>query len=90
VEYAYVFWLMLAGTWLRSNADMLYLVLFARHQDRAIWLGNLLFLIPSFSCNALFVPFIGLAGIGYGTIASAAFLFLWRAWYVFQPSRKRA
>jgi O-antigen/teichoic acid export membrane protein len=89
VEYAPVFWLMLAGTWLRANADTLYMVLFARHQDRAIWLGNLLFLIPAFGCNALFVPFAGLAGIGYGAIAAAGFLFFWRLWHVYLPPSKR-
>ncbi|MDD5587327.1 MAG: hypothetical protein PHY92_10320, partial [Alphaproteobacteria bacterium] len=89
VDYAYVLWLMLAGTWLRANADTFYLVLFARHQDRAIWLGNLMFLIPAVGCNALFVPFAGLAGIGYGAIAAAAFLLLWRIWHVFLPPAKR-
>ena len=88
VQYAFVFWLILAGTWVRANADALFLVLFARNQDRPIWLGNLLFLIPAVGCNALLVPFLGLSGIGYGTIAAAVFLFVWRAWYVFRPSRK--
>jgi hypothetical protein len=69
---------------------MLYLVLFARNQDRAIWLGNLLFLVPAFGCNALFVPFFGLAGIGYGSIAAAAFLMIWRLWHVsLSPSKRR-
>ena len=79
--------LLLCGTWIRSNAETLYYVLFARHQDRAIWLGNLLYLIPAFGCNALFVPLFGFIGIGYGTIVSSIFLFLWRWWYVRNPGK---
>lgn len=75
-------WLMLAGIWIRCNSETLYYVLFARHQDKPIWLGNILFLIPAFGCNALFVPIFGLSGIGYGTIIAASSLFLWRLWHV--------
>ena len=72
------FWLMLLAIWVRMNAETLYNILFARHQDRAIWLGNLLFLIPSFGLNALLVPIMGMPGIGYGALAASAFLFVWR------------
>lgn len=87
VREAKTLWLMLAGTWIRANAETLYYVLFARNQDKAIWLGNLLFLIPAFGCNVLLIPVFGLEGIGYGTIIAALFLLLWRAWYVFGPKQ---
>ena len=77
-----VFLLMLFGTWLRSNADMKYNILFARHQDRAIWLGNLLFLIPALGGNLLLVPIFGLSGIGYSAVIAATFLLIWRWWHV--------
>lgn len=75
-------WLMLCGTWIKANSETLNYVLYARHQDRAIWLGNLMFLIPAFGGNLLLVPLIGLPGIGWATIIAAAFLFLWRWKYV--------
>jgi O-antigen/teichoic acid export membrane protein len=81
-------WLMLLGVWVRSNAETLYTVLFARHRDRPIWLGNLLFLIPAFGCNALFVPIFGLSGIGYGGIVAGLFLFSWYGWHVSRPAAR--
>ena len=85
VTYAPVLWLMLVGIFIRSNADTLYYVLFARHQDTPVWLGNLLFLVPAFGFNALLVPFVGLIGIGIGSILAAVLLFAWRAWFVWRP-----
>jgi O-antigen/teichoic acid export membrane protein len=73
-----IFLLMLFGTWLRANAEMKSNILFARHQDRAIWLGNLLFLIPALGGNMLLVPILGLSGIGYSSIIAAGFLLMWR------------
>ena len=60
---------MLFGTWIRANAETLNYILYARHQDRAIWFGNLLFLIPAIGGNALLVPWIGFAGhrLGHDT-----------------------
>ncbi len=80
-------WL-LAGTWMRSNAETLYYILFARHEDRAIWLGNLLFLLPAFGCPALFVYFFGFIGIGYGSLVSSSFLLMWRWRYVRSSGKK--
>jgi len=75
-------WLMLVGMCIRSNTEVLYFILFARHQDKAIWLGNLLFLIPALLGNMLFVHLFGLAGIGYSAIFSAICLLTWRGWHV--------
>ncbi len=81
-------WLMLLATWIRANAETMYWVLFARHQDKPLWLGDLLFLLPAFGCTMLFVPFFGLKGIGFGSIVASLFLFCWRGWHVFNPSTK--
>jgi O-antigen/teichoic acid export membrane protein len=85
VDNAPVLWLMTAGIWIRCNAETLYQVLFARHQDRAIWLGNMLFLVPALLCNAVLVPLIGFSGVGYSAIISSLFLLLWRGWHVSKP-----
>jgi O-antigen/teichoic acid export membrane protein len=75
---AVTLWLLLAGTWLRANAEALYNVLYARLQDRQIWAGNLLFLVPAIGGNALLVPFFGLAGAGWAALLSGLFLYIWR------------
>ena len=80
VNAAPTLWLMLFGMWRRENAETLYFILFARHQDRAIWLGDLLYLIPAFGCNAVFVPMFGFNGIGCSAIVSAVFILCWRGW----------
>jgi O-antigen/teichoic acid export membrane protein len=86
VEYTGTLWLMLIGVWIRSNADTLYYILFSRHQDRAIWLGDLMYLIPSFGCNALLVPLIGFKGIGLSAIISSSYLIVWRGWHVIKKT----
>jgi O-antigen/teichoic acid export membrane protein len=77
-----VLWLMLFSAWLRADADMKYNVLYARHQDRVVWLGNLLFLVPALCGNLLFVPIFGLIGIGYSAVISSTLLLIWRWWHV--------
>ncbi len=82
VKEAMTLWLLLAGTWLRANADALYNVLYARHQDRQIWAGNLLFLLPAVGGNALLVPFFGVVGAGWAAFLSGLFLYTWRLLWV--------
>ena len=72
------FWLMLGGAWLRVNAEALKSVIYARHQDRAIWLGDLLFVVPAVGFNLIFVPWFGLPGVGYSAIAASFLLLIWR------------
>ena len=79
---SFTLWLMLFAVWLRSNAETLYYILYARHQDKPLWLGSLLFLIPALGSNLLLVPPLGLSGMGYSMILAAAFMFFWRLWYV--------
>lgn len=84
VEQAPTLWLMLFGAWIASNASTPYNVLFARHQDRPIWLGDFLYLFLSFGADAILVRLIGFSGIGYGAIIASLFVFLWRWWHVYQ------
>jgi O-antigen/teichoic acid export membrane protein len=74
-------WLLLLAAWLRCNAECLFLILYAREQDQAIWSGNLAFLLPALSGNVLLVLLFGLIGVGLSAIASSAFLLGWRYHY---------
>lgn len=76
-------WLLLAGIWIRANADTFYYVLYARNQDRPLWLGSALFLIPATLGNLVLVPWLGLPGTGVSSILACLFLLLWRLKYVF-------
>jgi len=75
-------WLMLLGLWLRANVRVFYYILYSRHQDKGLWLGDMIYIIPSLGGNILFVYLFGLPGIGYGTIASSLYLFFWQGWWV--------
>jgi O-antigen/teichoic acid export membrane protein len=79
----YTFFLLASGTLLRVNAESPYLILFARHEDRPIWVGNLCFIIPALGFNILLVPVCGLTGIGYSAVISGLFLLIWRWSHVF-------
>ena len=77
-------WLMLLAAWLRAVAGILLSCLYARHQDSAIWTGNLLFVIPALAGNALLVPILGINGVGVSSVLAAGLLFAWR-WGHVQP-----
>lgn len=79
------FWLMLLGVWVRLLAEAFNYILYARHQDRAIWVGNLLYLVPATGGNALLIPIVGLPGVGVATLISSAFLLVWRFQHAQQP-----
>lgn len=81
-----VLWLMLLGIWLKSATESLHYVLYARHQDRAIWMGSLLLLAITFLGNVLLVSLFGFIGIGYSALLSAVFLCSWRIYYFRYPS----
>ncbi len=80
--YAPILWLIVAAIWIKANGELLYQILFARHQDRAIWLGNLLYLLPAVATTSLFVWLMGLYGVGVGAIVASLFIYLWRLWAV--------
>jgi len=81
-QEAITLWLMLFAIWIRANADTLYYVLYSRSQDRPIWIGSLLLLAPSLLGNLIFIPWLGLVGVGYSSILSSLFLLFWRLFYV--------
>ncbi len=81
-------WLLLAAVWIRGQADALYYVLYARHQDWVNWTGDLLFLVPSLGGNLLLIPLCGLEGVGYSSILAACFLLAWHAFFVKYPNTK--
>jgi O-antigen/teichoic acid export membrane protein len=88
-KQAATLWLILVGTWMRCNSGTLYYVLFSRHQDTALWLGDLLFLAFSFVSNIILVPRVGFIGVGYSAIISGLFQFLWRGWHVYRNNDKK-
>lgn len=71
------FWLILAGVFLRANADTFYYVLYARHRDKPLWQGDLLYLFPVAVGNVVFIPLLGLAGTGVTAIVSSLLLLGW-------------
>jgi 4-amino-4-deoxy-L-arabinose transferase-like glycosyltransferase len=62
----------------QCNAVLLCQVLFARHQHRAIWLGNLLYLLPAVATTGVFVWLLGFYGIGVGALVASLFIYFWR------------
>lgn len=88
-ENAPTLWLMMFGVWMRLIAEALSNILYARHQDRAIWLGNLLSLVPAIGGNALLVPLVGLTGVGVAACLSALFLLGWRWRWIGEHGWKR-
>jgi len=80
--------LMLFAMWLRSVAETFYFVLYAQNQDRPLWLGNLLFLIPALGCNLIFVPLFGFIGIGFSALAGSVFLLIWRLVFTWRTFKK--
>lgn len=84
---ALTLWLMLFGVWLRSVSEGLYYMLYARDQDRPIWIGNILFMVATVLAGLLLTPYFGLPGIGYASVFAAIFISLWRLYHVRQSSR---
>ena len=89
IDGAPTLWLLLLGVWIRLSSEALNYVLYARHQDRAIWLGNLLFLIPAIGGNALLIPLLGLSAVGWTACLSATLLFAWRWWHIHEEENQR-
>ena len=77
-NHAPILWMIIGAMWIKANAEVLYQVLFARHQDRAIWLGNLLYLLPAVAATSLFVWLLGFYGIGVGALIASLFIYAWR------------
>jgi len=79
-------WWILIAMWVRLCADVFYYVLYAMGQDKVLWTGGLLALIPAGLGNFLFVPVVGLVGVGYSGLLAGLFLMAWRLAYLFRKS----
>jgi O-antigen/teichoic acid export membrane protein len=86
---AWTLWLMLFGTWIRATAEIQVRILVARHQDRAVWVGNLLSLLPALACNLLLVPLLGLSGVGCSIVVTSFLHLLWCQVNVKRPMHLR-
>jgi len=80
-EHDRLLWLMLLALFLKSPTQILYLILYARHQDRPIWVGNILLLAVAALFNVVFVNLYGFIGVGYGGIVAVMFIAFWRGYY---------
>jgi len=81
-DQAFTLWLILFGIWLRSVTESIYYVMYARHQDRPIWIGNLLQLLVALVSGVLLVASLGFEGVGYSAIATSVFIGLWRLYFL--------
>jgi O-antigen/teichoic acid export membrane protein len=81
------FVLLLVATWIRVNAETVYYALFVHRQHRAIWLGNLLFLVVVFCLNLTLIPRLGLTGLGCAALLAASGLLAWRGVCVVRHKR---
>lgn len=78
------FWLMLGAVWIRSVGDSFYYILYARGQDKPLWMGDMLYLLPVIVGNVILVPLIGLAGVGYSAVVAASLLLLWLGFFTYR------
>jgi O-antigen/teichoic acid export membrane protein len=79
--YASVLWAMLLSSWLKAAGECFYCILYARHQDRPIWIGNLAALAVSALATIVAVHFAGFHGLGYAAIINGVFILGWRAYW---------
>ncbi|MGF9764226.1 hypothetical protein AAII07_54905 [Microvirga sp. 0TCS3.31] len=77
-EHVLALWLIMGGTWLRVVAEAAFYGLYSRHKDKSIWIGNIFFLVVSFLLNLIFVPLLGLTGLGLSSLLANAALLLLR------------
>lgn len=87
-NYSSVLWLMLLAICLRCASEGLHYVLYARHEDRMIWIGGFVLIFPSFGLNVLLVPIFGLEGVGYSAVGTSLFYGLWRLFCVIKSNFK--
>lgn len=85
---ASVFWMQLIGVFISCLSLCAYYALFAGHHDRPIWIGNVLYLIPVLSFNAVFISLFGFDGIGYSAVLSSLCLLAWRFAFVWRMKRE--
>jgi O-antigen/teichoic acid export membrane protein len=67
-------WLLMAAVVVRLIAETAYFGLYARHKDRAVWVGNIGFLFVSLLLNLILVPPLGLTGLGVASFIATVVL----------------
>lgn len=82
LQNTHVLYLVMAGAFLRCVADIFYYVLYARHQDRPLWLGNIVIFLPFLGANLIMIPLFGIIGFGINSFFVGLSLLAWRLWYV--------
>lgn len=87
LEHIFVLALLLTGMWIKSVTETIYYIMYARHQDKEIWIGNFIFLIPAALLNFVLVQNFGFIGIGYSSVIAALILSLyrWRCMIIYKP-----
>lgn len=60
--------LLMVATLVRLVAETGFQGLYSRRKDKAIWVGNIAFLVASLLLNLLLVPFLGLTGLGVASV----------------------
>lgn len=82
-EHAPILWFMLASTCVSMTTSSLLYLSYARHQDWAIWSGNLLLLVLSASLNIIMISKFGFIGAGYSAISVVILISIWRIYCTF-------
>lgn len=78
LAFAYVplFWLLLVGFFIRMLADVYFYVLYARHQDQAMWRANVIGLVAATLGNLVCIALWGVWGAAIAQIISAGVILL--------------
>jgi O-antigen/teichoic acid export membrane protein len=73
-EHMLAVWLLMGAVLIRLVAETAYYGLYARHKDRAVWTGNILFLSTSLLLNLILVPPLGFTGLGIASFTATVIL----------------
>lgn len=73
-----VLWMMLVGVCIRGTSEVFYYVMYARGQDKEIWISSLFSLFAASGFNLAFVPIWGFEGVGYSAIAVSTIVAIFR------------
>lgn len=77
-DNAMVLWMMLVGVCIRGTSEIFYYVMYARGQDKEIWISSLFALIAASGFNLVLVPIWGFTGVGISAIAASIVLSIFR------------
>ncbi len=89
-QNAIVLWLMLFSICISMTTSSLYYLSYARHQDWAIWGGNLLYLVLATLLNIIMVSNFGFIGVGYSSISIVILIAMWHIYCMIMYNKKAA